>query len=187
VTIAAPIDNGVFTLGQPVPASFTCSDTGGVATCDGTRPNGQNIDTSTLGQKTFTVTSTDLSGNRTTVTAHYSVTYKFAGFLQPVDNLPALNQLNAGQAVPVKFTLDGDQGLAIFAPGSPSSSPIACDAAAPIDVVEQTLTTSNSGLSYGGGQYSYVWKTEKAWAGSCRQLSLVFKDGTAHYAHFKFK
>jgi hypothetical protein len=187
ISIASPIDNGVFTLGQPVPASFSCFDDGGVASCVGTRPNGQNIDTSTVGPKTFTVTSTDLSGNPTTATAKYTVVYKFGGFLQPVDNLPALNQANGGQAIPVKFTLDGDQGLSIFLPGSPSSAAIPCDAAAPIDVVEQTLTNSTSGLIYGGGQYTYVWKTEKSWAGSCRQLTLAFKDGTVRTAHFKFK
>jgi len=100
-----------------------------------------------------------------------------------------LNSLSAGQAVPVKFSLDGNQGLSIFAPNSPSSSVIPCDAAAPVDPVEQTVTNSTSGLIYdsGSGQYSYVWKTDKSWAGTCRQLTLAFKDGTVHTAHFKFK
>jgi hypothetical protein len=189
VTIAAPIDHGVFTLGQAVPAAYSCSDDGGVASCVGTKPVGQNVDTSTLGQKTFTVTSTDLSGNTTTATATYSVTYKFDGFFQPVDNLPALNQANAGQTIPVKFSLNGNQGLSIFAAGSPSSSPIPCDAAAPVDPIEQTLTNSTSGLIYeaGSGQYTYVWKTDKSWAGTCRQLTLAFKDGTVQTANFKFK
>ena len=117
------------------------------------------------------------------------MTYKFDGFFQPVDNLPALNQANAGQAIPVKFSLNGNQGLSIFAAGSPSSSPIPCDAAAPIDPIEQTLTNSTSGLIYeaGSGQYTYVWKTDKSWAGTCRQLTLAFKDGTVQAAHFKFK
>ena len=146
VTIASPIDHGVFTLGQPVPAAYSCSDDGGVTSCVGTKPVGQNVDTSTLGQKTFTVTSTDLSGNTTTATATYTVTYKFNGFFQPVDNLPALNQAERRSGMPVKFTLDGNQGLSIFAADSPSSSVIPCDAAAPVDLVEQTLTNSNSGV-----------------------------------------
>ena len=70
VTIASPINHGVFTLGQPVPASYSCFDDGGVASCVGTKPVGQNVDTSTLGPKTFTVTSTDLSGNTTTAIAN---------------------------------------------------------------------------------------------------------------------
>ena len=51
VTIAAPIDHGVFTLGQAVPAAYSCSDDGGVASCVGTKPVGQNVDTSTLGHE----------------------------------------------------------------------------------------------------------------------------------------
>jgi hypothetical protein len=35
-------------------------------------------------------------------------------------------------------------------------------------------------------QYTYVWKTEKAWANTCRQLVVKLKDGTFHRANFKF-
>ncbi|MDX6474967.1 MAG: hypothetical protein QOH95_478, partial [Gaiellaceae bacterium] len=76
VVIGAPIDNGAFTIGQNVPASFTCSDPGGVSTCAGTVANGQPIDTASIGAKSFTVAATDLSGNATpaaAATAHYSV------------------------------------------------------------------------------------------------------------------
>jgi hypothetical protein len=46
-----------------------------------------------------------------------------------------------------------------------------------------------SSLSYDDttGQYSYVWKTEKAWAGTCRQLVVRLSDGTDHVASFMFK
>jgi hypothetical protein len=37
------------------------------------------------------------------------------------------------------------------------------------------------------GQYSYIWKTDKGWAGTCRQLILTLDDGSAHKAYFKFK
>src|SRR6185295_6038373 len=55
-------------------------------------------------------------------------TYSFTGFFQPVDNLPTLNVASAGSAIPVKFSLGGNQGLNIFAAGYPASSPIDCDA-----------------------------------------------------------
>jgi hypothetical protein len=44
------------------------------------------------------------------------------------------------------------------------------DAAAPIDSVESTVTAGGSSLTYDPtrDQYTYVWKTEKAWAGQCR-------------------
>ena len=35
-------------------------------------------------------------------------------------------------------------------------------------------------------QYTYVWKTNKAWAGTCRQLVVKLDDGTYHRANFNF-
>jgi len=32
----------------------------------------------------------------------------------------------------------------------------------------------------------YVWKTNKAWAGTCRQLDVQLSDGTDHLADFEF-
>ena len=62
------------------------------------------------------------AGNFSVDEATVSVLYNFSGFFQPVDNLPTLNAVKAGQAIPVKFSLNGDQGLSIFAAGYPRSS-----------------------------------------------------------------
>jgi hypothetical protein len=108
----------------------------------------------------------------------------FQGFFSPVDNLPTLNAAKAGSAIPVKFRLGGDQGLAVFAAGYPKSQKVDCDTAAPIDAIEETVTVSSSSLSYsaGTGQYNYVWKTDKSWWGTCRQLILGLNDSTNHVA-----
>lgn len=115
--------------------------------------------------------------------------YTFGGLQAPVDPLPTLNSMKAGAAVPVKFSLGGDFGLDIFATGDPKSQVVACDSTAPVDGVEQTLSAGGSGLTYdaASGLYTYVWKTDKAWAGTCRQLVLTFADGTVARANFKFK
>jgi len=115
--------------------------------------------------------------------------YDFTGFFQPVDNAPVFNTVKAGSSVPVKFSLGGDQGLDIFLSGYPISKQVTCDASASIDAVEQTVTTGNSVLSYDPltDQYNYVWKTEKSWAGTCRQLVVILKDGSIHTANFSFK
>ena len=117
------------------------------------------------------------------------VTYNFTGFFQPVDNLPTFNSVNAGKAIPVKFSLGGDQGLDIFETGYPKSQLIACDSMATVDGIEQTVTAGSSSLSYDSSTdtYTYVWKTEKAWAGTCRQLVVKLDDGSSHRANFKFK
>ena len=116
------------------------------------------------------------------------IPFTFTGFFAPVDNLPTLNTVKAGQAIPVKFSLGGDYGLNIFMPGYPSSSLVACGTTAE-DAIEETSTAGSSSLSYdsGSGRYHYVWKTDKAWANTCRTLVLKFTDGTIRKANFKFK
>ena len=113
------------------------------------------------------------------------VQYPFTGFLAPIAN-DALNVLRAGQGVPVKFSLGGDRGLGILAT-TPTSRPVPCDGTLPSDPVEQTDTAGASGLSYDAatGTYTYTWKSEKAWANTCRQLTVTLIDGTSHSALFK--
>jgi photosystem II stability/assembly factor-like uncharacterized protein len=117
----------------------------------------------------------------------FSVLYPWSGFFQPVDNGAVLNVTQAGSAIPVKFSLGGDRGLAIFAAGYPISSKIACLTGEAQDDIEQTVNAGGSSLSYGSGQYTYVWKTDKAWSGTCRLLTVMLIDGSSHTASFKFK
>lgn len=140
---------------------------------------------------TTTVNATADDGNGHTATCSFTVTvqYNFAGFFPPVANLPTLNIVQAGRAIPVKFSLSGNKGLGIFAAGSPSSGPIPCNSSDPATVLEETVTAGGSSLSYDPitDQYIYVWKTEQGWAGTCRQLVVQLNDGSTHRANFKFK
>jgi len=141
------------------------------------------------GPTTVTWTVRDKSGNTATCTQQVILTYDFTGFLQPVDNLPVLNQVKAGSAIPVKFRLGGNQGLSIFATDSPGSQQIDCGSTAVINEIEQTVTAGSSSLSYDAltDQYNYVWKTSKSWSGTCRQLTLMLKDGKKYKASFQLK
>ena len=116
------------------------------------------------------------------------VTFNFTGFFAPIKNLPALNFNKAGSNIPIKFSLGGNQGLAIFAGGYPASRQIDCTTLAPIGPLTSIESPGGSGLSYNpvSGQYNIGWKTERAWAGTCRQLVVRLVDGTEHYAIFKF-
>ena len=118
-----------------------------------------------------------------------NIYYDWIGFLRPVDNPPTLNAVKAGRAIPVKFSLNGDQGLYIFEDGYPLSYQIDCNSTTDVDGIEETMAAGESSLSYDAGtdQYIYVWKTEKAWAGDCRQLVVKLNDGKSYYANFKFK
>jgi hypothetical protein len=114
--------------------------------------------------------------------------YAFGGFKAPVDRAPTRNALKAGAAVPLRFSLDGNRGMFIFATGSPSSQGVTCDTSAPLDGIEQTVAAGVSGLTYDAGSdtYTYVWKTQKSWTG-CRRLTLEFADGSTQEAIFQFK
>ena len=125
-------------------------------------------------------------------TIHFStwnfgrLAYAFGGFIAPVNNMPVVNTTKAGSAIPVKFSLGGNKGLNVFQAGSPSQVAYNCQSGAPSDPVEQTVTAGGSSLSYDSSGYTYVWKTDKTWAGTCRELTLRFRDGTVAKARFSF-
>jgi hypothetical protein len=117
--------------------------------------------------------------------ADFSITWPFTGFFSTIMNTPGVNPSKPGSAVPVKFSLGGDRGLAILADGYPASRQVDCVTGAPIGSLEPT--SSDDGLTFANGQYSYAWKTSKSWVGTCRQLQVLLVDGTLHTALFSFK
>ena len=147
------------------------------------------VDTSAVGNKIVACTATDNAGNTTTANATYQVIYNFTGFFSPVDNLPVMNIVKAGNSIPVKFSLAGNQGPGILAAGYPKVQQNACDSDAPGDAIEETSILGSSGLQYDPATdtYTYVWKTQKSWSGTCRQLTVRLADGTEHIANFQFK
>ena len=189
--VSSPNSGATYQLGKQVLADFTCTDEpggSGLASCVGSVPLGTPLDTSSVGPNSYTVNASDNDGNETSQPVDYQVIYPFSGFFAPVNNLPTVNVAKAGSAIPVKFSLGGDRGLAVLADGSPGSHAIACDSTAAEDAIEETPTVG-PGLSYdaAAGQYVYVWKTDSAWAGTCRQLVVTLADGTSHRANVRFK
>jgi Ca2+-binding RTX toxin-like protein len=74
ITISTPPQGATYTLGQAVAADYTCTDAdSGVASCQGSVNDGANIDTSSSGTKTFTVSATDKAGNTNSVSHTYTV------------------------------------------------------------------------------------------------------------------
>jgi hypothetical protein len=119
---------------------------------------------------------------------HIAVVPWIGGFLPPADNLPSFNRAKAGSAIPVKFNIGGNMGMNIFASGYPRSLRIACEGGTPQDDIEETVTAGSSSLKYdaASNQYIYVWKTDKSWGGTCRQLIVRLIDGSEHKANFTF-
>jgi HYR domain/REJ domain len=140
-----------------------------------------------VGATTVNCSATDAHNNKATGSFKVNVSYNWAGFFKPVDMYPMLNVVKAGSAVPVKFNLSGNQGLSIMSPGFPGSYQNTCGSDALADTVEETVTAGSSSLTYDpvADQYIYVWKTDKSWAGTCRQLQVKLKDGKMYWADFK--
>lgn len=158
-------------------------DSGGGFRIEGARDRNLVLSRWTLGERQPGTVLFDLD-SRT-----FAEGYEFTGFFSPVDNQPTLNSVNAGRAIPVKFSLGGDRGLDIFEAGYPKVLSIDCSTSAPLDEVEQTTTAGGSSLGYDAtsDRYTYVWKTDSVWAGTCRRLVLGLDDGTQRSADFKFR
>ena len=189
ITLSTPVDGASYKLKKPVAAAYSCTDEdSGIATCAGTVPNGSAIDTATVGEKTFTVTSTDNAGNRSEKTVSYKVVYDFKGFFL-IKNPPALNKVKAGAVVPFSFTLGGNYGRNVVT--SATSVPISCTTLEPLNHAASRESVQ-SDRSLGTATYSrnplyvYLWFTSRSYKGMCRQFTLTLNDSTQHQANFKF-
>ncbi|MBO0857722.1 MAG: PxKF domain-containing protein [Chloracidobacterium sp.] len=111
----------------------------------------------------------------------------FSGFLPPLDK----DQYEAGSTIPVKFGVGLNLGLDIFAPGTLFSRQINClpdDCGANVGIGPWEPTDSVGGsLQITDGQYHYDWKTDTAWAGTCRELQVIFLDGRRFTTKVSFK
>jgi hypothetical protein len=133
---------------------------------------------------TFTPNDHNYAVASKTVSITVSGTMKFSGFFAPIRNMPFVNTVTAGSAIPVKFTIGGYRGLRVLQM-NPSSVDVACPASAPVNAIRPTVASS-SGLKSLGYSYTYVWKTSSAWGGSCRKFVLTLSDGSTHEALFRF-
>ena len=191
VTASASFDDPDGSMDGP----FTCmvdygdgsGDLAGVVT--GSTCTGPAHIYATFGIYTVNVKVTDAFGATGSNSSTHVVIFNWNGFFPPVNNLPVINQAKGGSSVPVKFSLGGDKGMNIFAPGYPQSVQVSCGSGEVLGEPSLVSSPGASSLSYASGsdQYSLVWKTEKSWAGTCRQLVVKLVDGTEHLAIFQFK
>lgn len=175
ITIIAPADGAQYAVGEAITPSYFCHDDvdGSRVTCKATP-----VDT-TPGTHTFRVDSVDSSGNAASASTTYSVRYEFEGFYTPLVAEPAAVTLRAGDTVPAKFSLHGDRGLDVLARA----------AWRPCFVTTNDSSLAAGSLTYNGGpdRYTFMWATDKTWAGSCKELLLTLRDGTTHRAYVNFR
>ncbi len=154
---------------------------------DGTSAEGRTADHTYAEPGSYTVTLAvkDDRGAESFTTAQTPVEvsrYAFEGFLAPVKPEPGATVVAAGQSLPLKFRLGGDEGLGVIDASATTSRRVDCKTGATTGALERTETPGLSRLSYDSSSatYTYVWQTAMNWRASCRTFLLALDDGSTH-------
>jgi hypothetical protein len=102
------------------------------------------------------------------------------------------NVVNAGRTVPVKYVLRDANGALITDESSVTalaSVAVACEGTSASVLAEDTTAAGSTQVRWDAAaqQFVYNWKTNRAWAGTCRVLELTLNDGTRQAAMFHFR
>jgi len=101
ISITSPTNGATYTINQPVPASYACTDpeSSPAPSCAGPVASGSNIDTASVGSKSFMVNSTDAAGLSSTQSVSYSVSYNVCILYDPT------HAVASGATIPLKLYL----------------------------------------------------------------------------------
>jgi hypothetical protein len=180
-TIESPANNETYAVGQKVKTKFSCKDSTygpGIESCkdsNGASSPGE-LNTSTAGTFTYTVTAKSKDGQTGKASISYSVGAAFLGFTQP---LPKSNTVSTSATIPVKFQLGTYQGVALSdiaaqqvatkvtisanANGSPALATAACSYTTTNHSYECNLKTP-SGVKTGSSHPYYITAYEQVGA-----------------------
>jgi len=110
INITSPGENQEYILNQKVNAAWTTSDNlSGVETAQGTVADGNEFNTATVGENSFTVEATDLAGNQESKTIKYYVRYNYTS-LSPANGKKILK---GDPFFLVRFKLSDAQGQSV--------------------------------------------------------------------------
>jgi hypothetical protein len=116
-----------------------------------------------------------------------------------ISDQPAITTVNRGSTVEMEFDAGGNLGLDLLASDSPYSRQVDCTTLRTVTPGAQFITPrplpipaetpGNSRLSYdpSTGRYTFPWKTDQAWGGTCREFVLTRDDGVQHRAYFRIQ
>jgi len=108
---------------------------------------------------------------------------QFGGFDRPLSPAPFVNSWDAGDIVPVKFTLSGDvSSLEI------DTQPVDCSTLQPTGEAPIAIGSPGStGLKQTGNKFHLNWQTDESWAGTCRSITLRIAAPSDPVAYFSFQ
>jgi hypothetical protein len=97
------------------------------------------------------------------------------------------NAAQAGRTIPVRFAVGGAGKANVIA--GVRVAPVACAGSATVAAGDPSLTAADWSVpgNHGGGDSMLLWRTTKAFGGSCRQLLVQLTDGSVHRLTFSFR
>lgn len=144
-----------------------------LALASGTVADGQPVDTSTTGEKTFTVSATDKAGNSAEKVNHYRVVYGYGGLLPPFEEG---QEHKAGSTIPLKFQLlDADNQPILTAVAR-----VFLVNSEGVEIPGEAAGNSNDDNLFrlAGEHYQFNLKTNNLAPGNW-QIKIVLDDGTS--------
>ncbi len=141
------------------------------------------------GQTLVTLTVNDGKGGMDSCMATVTVLYRFRffDFSNLLSNPMYFMEADAGSDVHIRFSLSGFKGNNPYS-SPPVSRRINCINKNPIGAA-QTIQTYPGDPFYNAtfDFYQTTWRTQAAWAGTCRRLTLFLNDGTTQTLDFRFQ
>jgi hypothetical protein len=183
------VQGSTYTLGSvPAPTCTATDSFSGVASCIVTVAGGN---ANGVGTFSYTAIATDKAGNTSKVTGTYRVTYRFDGFLQPINDTAhqvgtTTSVFKAGSTVPVKLQLKKADGTVVQSATAPEwlTPAKGSSMTAPVDeTVYSASPDSGSAYKYDSTamQYMYNWKTGTG--GSYYRIGVKLDDGQTYYVN----
>jgi len=179
ITINVPA-NVVYILNQAVPSNYACADGGsGVATCAGPVANGSNIDTSSVGTKSFMVQATDAVGNASNQSVTYTVTFAICLEYDPTKASPA------GGTATIRLKLCDANSVSV---GSESIQ-VQATSVSPSGALQSPGNNNPGGVFKfsNGGSYQFLLSTKGYAPGSYNLNFTAQGDPITHQAPFLLK
>ncbi len=192
ININTPANNQSLILNQQTTANFQCLDeSSGVDKCIGSTDLGENLDTASVGNKSFRVYTEDKAGNSKDLINNFKVQYLSSGLclnqdghsvLQPI-NTDGTSVFKQGSTIPVKFRVCDNNGASISNSGVVTGFSLIQTVSGTLvstinEPVLSTTPESNFRWDTTNQQWIFNMSTKNLSAGETYSYKISLNDGT---------